>query len=97
MSKLFEYILLCYSATMGSSGTETIFSSGMGMGYSRESAFLFAVLAISGYARARIRVCAHEVKQVLCTLFSGGYECPYEDMESECRWSGRISIWTEEF
>ena len=45
----------------------------------------FVFCLYSGYARARIRVCAHEIKQVLSTLFSGGYECPYEDGEYERR------------
>ncbi len=32
----------------------------------------FVFCLYSGYARARIRVCAHETKQVLSTLFVGG-------------------------
>lgn len=34
------------------------------------------IMDADGYARARIRVGAHEKKQVLSTLFHGGYEGP---------------------
>jgi len=49
-------------------------------------------------ARAPMREGAHNWKQVLRTLFAGGYECPYEDRELECRRSGRkLYSWWKEF
>ena len=90
---MFGYLLLCDLTTLGSSGRTS--NPPCGGGSSSLSRFKMLPLALdlsrlTGYARARIRVCAHEKKQVLKTLFAGGYECPYEDMESECRWSGRL-------
>jgi hypothetical protein len=95
VSFMFGYLLLCDLTTLGSSGRAI--NPPCGGWYASLSRFEMLPLALdlsrlTGYARARIRVCAHEKKQVLSTLFAGGYECPYEDMECKCRWSGRTPV-----
>ena len=48
-------------------------------------------------ARARIREAGSKEKQVLRTLFPGGYVVPYEDMSASEGGRGGYQSWTEEF
>ena len=72
-------------------------TGGIGLGIT-PNRFCIGHHRVHGLARARIREGAHNRKQVLSTLFAGGYECPYEDRECECRRPGRkFSLPAEEF
>ena len=48
-------------------------------------------------ARARIHEARRKLKQVLRTLFPGGYVVPYEDMSASEGGRGGYLTWTEEF